>query len=52
MGFAQKLGEFAEGVAGGLLPGLQVGQRIGSSRAAAQRQGAAEKRLAAAADRA
>ena len=34
MGFAQKLGEFTEGFAGGLLPGLKAGATIGAARSA------------------
>jgi len=51
MGFAQKLGEFTEGFAGGLLPGLQAGSRIAGhrqTRALAQKR---ENRLATAAER-
>ena len=32
MGFAQKLGEFTEGVARGLGPGLEIGSRMAESK--------------------
>ena len=52
MGFAQKLGEFTEGFAGGLLPGLQLGSRIGAARATRTAAVTREKAVATRAERA
>ena len=46
MGFAQKLGEFTEGFAGGLLPGLKAGATIGAARSARAVATKREQRLA------
>jgi hypothetical protein len=52
MGFAQKLGEFTEGVARGLGPGLEIGSRMAESKGRRAAAATRENRLASGAEKA